>query len=155
MTIGTIKSMNPTEQGGMSLQLITENGTISALAFKELNLYGLKVGSKADFILETKTSAKGNRWSQLKSYSFETSQPIGSVNTPVSKNGLSEPELRFVSNCVGNAITSKSIQSPSDIALWAKHALLALKNINDPLPVVGGYRRVNPNDLNDSLDNVG
>ena len=42
---------------------------------------------------------------------------------------LTEPELRFVSNCVGQAITAKSIISPDEIGVWTKAAAAAVREV--------------------------
>ena len=42
---------------------------------------------------------------------------------------LSEPELRFVSNVVGSAITAKTLLDPTEIGVWAKAAAAAVREL--------------------------
>ena len=42
---------------------------------------------------------------------------------------LTEPELRFVSNVVGSAITAKTLTDPLEVSVWAKAAAAAVKEL--------------------------
>ena len=53
--------------------------------------------------------------------------PLGASTGPGV--GLSEPELRFVSNVVGSAITAKTLTDPMEVSVWAKAAAAAVKEI--------------------------
>lgn len=123
----TVIKINKSDKGTwMDVQGM--DGKISMLVPKEMNISALQEGSKADFVFENKTSAAGKRYSMLRSFAFEGGAPQGAASTPVTKNGLSEPELRFISNVVGNAVTQKFIMSPTDIKFWVGEALDALAN---------------------------
>ena len=51
------------------------------------------------------------------------------ASTGGSLGRLTEPELRFVSNVVGSAITAKTLTGPHEIGIWAKAAAAAVKEI--------------------------
>ena len=44
---------------------------------------------------------------------------------------ISEPEMRFISNCVGSAIASGAIKDPVDLISWTKGAQGALAALKD------------------------
>lgn len=48
--------------------------------------------------------------------------------------GLSEAELRFISNVVGSAITSGACKAPSDIGQWFRSAKAAVKAFDEDVP---------------------
>lgn len=128
---GKVLSIKPTSDGkGSWLEISEENGKSSCLA--NINISALKVGSEADFNVIRKVSKAGKPYYTLESFRFDGAQPIGAVNTPVSaKTGLSEAELRFVSNVVGQAILAKTIDAASDIKLWALAARDALRSLGE------------------------
>ena len=49
--------------------------------------------------------------------------------TPDVSASLSEPELRFISNVVGQAILAKTITDPMEVSVWAKAAKQTLKEL--------------------------
>ena len=53
----------------------------------------------------------------------ETPKPNG------RHTGLTEAELRFVSNVVGQALVAKAITTPIEISVWAKAATATLKEL--------------------------
>lgn len=56
--------------------------------------------------------------------------PQTAPNSPAEAGStLSEPELRFISNVVGQAILSKTLTDPLQIGQWAKSARQTLKEL--------------------------
>ena len=78
---------------------------------------------------------------------IEAVKPVGSAqvatsSSPASKTetkfaepadkvalNISEPELRFISNVVGQAILAKTCVDPDDVTIWAQAAKRALKSL--------------------------
>jgi len=113
---------------GTWIDVQTPNGKFSCSAGPKIDISSLTIGSEADFQVESKPKANGEgSYSKLTSFSFAGSAPISAITTPVTKDGISEPMLRFISNVVGTAITSGAINSPTDIKIWALAARDAFK----------------------------
>lgn len=74
------------------------------------------------FDFNGKTFDKINSWGRLP----QTESQSGHDH---AQNELSEPDLRFISNCVGSAITAGTIKEPSQISAWAKAAHEALQAV--------------------------
>lgn len=83
-------------------------------------------GKTIDFEYE---DGKFGLW--VKSWSYANGSAQASVATDNGGNheGLTEAEMRFVSNCVGQAILAKTITDPLQIAQWAKGARQVLKEL--------------------------
>ena len=90
------------------------------------------VGKIIDFTYE---DGEFGKW--IKSWAYAgnptpiQSQPDASYPKTLSEASgtLSDPELRFISNVVGQAIASKTLNDPIQIAQWAKAARQVLKEL--------------------------
>lgn len=90
------------------------------------------VGKMIDFNYEDGEFGKWVKsWDYLRGGSQAPSPgPQTAPNSPAGAGStLSEPELRFISNVVGQAILSKTLTDPSLIGLWAKAARQTLKEL--------------------------
>lgn len=56
-------------------------------------------------------------------------QPAGGGGNGGDHSGLTEAEMRFISNVVGQAILAKTINDPMTISVWAKAARNTLKEL--------------------------
>ena len=56
-------------------------------------------------------------------------QTVAAVTAASNAGRVTEPELRFISNVVGNAIAAKTIVDPMQIGTWAKAAAAAVKEV--------------------------
>lgn len=97
--------------------------------------YGAKKDSKLD-------SAKGKmiefeilpdegygEWIGKWSFANGTTQAPAQADNGGAHEGLTEAEMRFVSNVVGQAILAKTITTPLEIPSWAKAARETLKEL--------------------------
>ena len=90
-------------------------------------------GKAIDFTF--KSDPKFGDW--IESWAYAQSAPQAAaqtaqraVNASVAPStGVTEPELRFISNVVGQAIAAKTIIDPFDIAVWVKAAAAAVKEV--------------------------
>ena len=129
--IGAITAVNRSKSG--KALRITLNGKVYN-AFLDSGLDGA-VGKVIDAqITPDKGYGEGiGQWA----YSTQATPPQASntaprvsapqQDTPTSR--LSEPELRFVSNCVASAITAKTLTDPMEVSVWAKAAAAAVKEL--------------------------
>ena len=62
-------------------------------------------------------------------FSAEPAPPSAPTQAPTVSGRLTEPELRFVSNILGAAVTAKTITDPLQIGVWAKAAAQAVKEV--------------------------
>ena len=66
------------------------------------------------------TAQSTPRWTRSASQTEVIPDPPGS-------RALSEPELRFISNCVGSALAAGTLKEPAMIGLWAREAYKAIQ----------------------------
>ena len=97
---------------------------------------GLFRGMDIEYFTSPFTTTNGTDITMLESWAPAKPLPTAVLPTdnPVVKrmpidpsNDLTEAEMRFVSNCVGSAISSGACKSPADIAQWYRSAKAALK----------------------------
>jgi len=129
--IGAITAVNRSKSG--KALRITLNGKVYN-AFLDSGLDGA-VGKVIDAqITPDKGYGEGiGQWAYSKDAperAAEVAQKAANRPLEASTGGrLTEPELRFVSNVVGQAIASKTITDPFDIAVWTKAAAAAVKEV--------------------------
>lgn len=75
--------------------------------------------------IEAWRPAGGNGHSQQQHAQAPAAPPAGYVD---------EASMRFISNCVGSAITAKTITEPGQISSWFKAAKAALEGKDAPIP---------------------
>ena len=132
--IGAITAVNRSKSG--KALRITLNGKVYN-AFLDSGLDGA-VGKTIDAqITPDKGYGEGiGQWA----YSTQATPPQASNtapnpfphhpdNPPVAVGRLTEPELRFVSNCVGSAIMAKALNDPAELGIWTKAAAAAVKEV--------------------------
>ena len=102
---------------------------------------GLSVGDRIDFeghAFSDDGKLWGlDKWGKLPKENGEMRVPGGMqqtvVNSPVTMHpyttggSLDEPTLRFISNCVGSAITAGTIKDPMEIEKWVSAARNAIR----------------------------
>ena len=90
------------------------------------NIDGLNVGDRIDYTANT----FGDRGTLLGLQTWKLMEPAkNGYGTPDKVNPAvsDDAEMRFISNCVGQAIAAGTIKIPSDIAPWFAAAKAALK----------------------------
>lgn len=95
---------------------------------------GIKAGTTIDAEIE---DGQYGKWivAYKQVNGAQAAQSTGASPSPAAPpnggdhQGLTEAEMRFVSNCVGQAILAKTIDIPDQISRWAKAARMALKEL--------------------------
>ena len=88
----------------------------------------LPVGQRIEYEGAPFTTPNGKQLLGLNSWK---AAPASNGHAPPS--GVSDDaEMRFVSNCVGSAITAGTLKEPKDIKAWALAAQKALKALKNP-----------------------
>lgn len=89
------------------------------------------VGKRIDFTYKSdpKFGDQITKWGYAGGNGNGATAPVGAPQAPASNGPLTEPELRFCSNVVGQAILAKTLTDPEMIGLWAKAARQALKEL--------------------------
>ena len=87
-------------------------------------------GKMIDFSFDD--DVKFGKW--VKSWAYATNAAPQPPAAPVAEHGgehtgLTEAEMRFISNVVGQAILAKTISTPLEISVWAKAARMTLKEL--------------------------
>jgi hypothetical protein len=126
-------------QGTVTKFSTTKNGKATIYIDEKMyfvgrcNVDGLQVGDRISF--EGKTfGSEGQFWGLDKWGKL----PNGNGNVPLARvesrpvhttptGSLDEPTLRFISNCVGSAITAGTIKDPEQIEKWVSAARNALR----------------------------
>ena len=97
---------------------------------------GLNVGDRIDFdghAFSDDGKLWGlDKWGKLPKENGEMRVPGGmaphpSHPYPMPAGSLDEPTLRFISNCVGSAISAKTLTEPEDIEKWVSAARNAIR----------------------------
>ena len=126
MPIGKVENVSPTKSG-KALRVRIAGNYYNAFLDSGIDKV---VGQTIDFQV---TPDKGyglgiGQWGPASSQ-----PPASAPQAPIKPTGalerLTEPELRFVSNCVGQAITAKTITDPSEIGVWTKAAAAAVREV--------------------------
>ena len=73
-----------------------------------------------------------DKWGKLPRENGEMRVPGGMAQHPshpypMPAGSLDEPTLRFISNCVGSAISAKTLTEPEDIEKWVSAARNAIR----------------------------
>lgn len=115
-----VKFVNQPQEGKKMGNIKTEDGST---LFFDPKKHSFEKGK----VYEVTTSSR--EW-QGKTYTDITGvQQISSPKASPQDYGLGEPELRFISNVVGQAILAKTISDPDQVSLWAKAARATLKEL--------------------------
>lgn len=135
MSIGTVNELGRSQNGKPKAKI---DGKWYFLG--RCNPDGLNVGMKVEYEGDSFTTPSGKQLLGLKSWKAAP-QSNGSGNASAVSD---DAEMRFISNCVGSAITAGTIKDPIELTKWAvaaKGALQALKGkhaadpeFNDDLP---------------------
>lgn len=140
MKIGTVTARGTSPKGKPTIhvdgQLYYAGGT---------PLAGLTVGDKIEFDCSS-FGERGDLWGINKGWKLlegahkypppqQPSTPAASHERPSAAvehaKAMSEAELRFISNCVGSAITAKTLTDPELISKWVAAAKNALREQNE------------------------
>ena len=134
----TLKYVNPAAEGKKFGSVVTTDDTKYLVSAGMIGRFAK--GSTYEVSLEEQnwngtqvTLIKGIesvRTAHAPERAAEVAQKAANRPLEASTGGrLTEPELRFVSNVVGQAIASKTITDPFDIAVWTKAAAAAVKEV--------------------------
>lgn len=118
----TAKFVNPPKEGKKYGNIKGQDDT--AYWFKR-DAFSFEKGKTYDLSLKTE------KWGENSVQVITAVAPVGATapGNGGEHDGLTEPELRFISNVVGTAIESKTITSPEEISLWAKAARATLREL--------------------------
>lgn len=123
--IGTVQEIGKTQKGTPWLKI----GGEKYYAGGRVDVSQIQVGHKVD--IEWKPFGDGDKMKGLQAWAFAPSEAPKSNGAPrPDPNYLDEPAMRFISNCVGNAIASGKCDDPSLITKWAQGAKAALNALH-------------------------
>lgn len=128
MPIGKVESVNPTKSG-KALRVKIAGNYYNAFLDSGIDKV---VGQTIDFqVTPDKGYGPGvGQWGPAQGPATPAISSPSAPQAPTGASGpLTEPELRFVSNVVGSAITAKTLTDPMEIGVWAKAAARAVKEI--------------------------
>lgn len=139
---GAITEMGLSKAGNPKVKI---NGTWYSIK----SAFGLGVGSVLDFEAQPFT-INGRTYQGIEKFAalpiqaapapqtasapWPASRPSVPLNQPPPlpiPQALTEPELRFISNCVGSAIAAGTIKDPIDLIAWVKGAQAALQSLSE------------------------
>jgi hypothetical protein len=118
----TVKFVNPAKEGKKFSNI---KGQDDVAYFFKKGAFEFNKGSSYDLDL------KDEKWGDSH---VKVIQGVKTAAAPAAPNGgehtgLTEAELRFVSNIVGSAIEAGKCSEPDEVSLWAKAARATLKEL--------------------------
>lgn len=126
---GTVQEITTTKAGKPRVKVNGEWYSVKGVI-------GMFTGQSIDFDASSwdyqgKTYHGIDKWGPVPGSSVQPmpSAPPQATNGHAPSLALTGDELRFISNVVGSAITSKAIEDPVDLIAWAKGAQAALKSL--------------------------
>jgi len=129
--IGTIQEIGSSQSGRPKLKI--DGKYYSA---KQELVGGLSVGQRVEF------NSSPYQWNGKTYHSIESIRPASNGNGHAAQpSGVDDAAMRFISNCVGSAITAKTITEPGQINAWFQAAKAALSGKAADIPfddAVGG-----------------
>lgn len=112
--IGTVQEIGKSNSGKPKVKI--EGKYYSA---GRCSIDGMSVGMKVDF------SSSTFDWNGKTMYGLESWKPVGN-GAPAGNGSQGAPSddavMRFISNCVGQAIAAGTIKEPGDITIWYQAA---------------------------------
>jgi hypothetical protein len=124
--------MSIAKEGTVTAMGVSKNGKPTVTVDGKLYYSGrctltdVKVGDRISFEASS-FGTRGDLWG-LDSWG-KVSGAVGSTAPPASHPRASDDaEMRFISNCVGQAIAAGTIEKPDEIDAWFQAARDALKN---------------------------
>lgn len=121
MQTGTVQEIGKTQKGSTKIKIDGQ------WYFPGRNVKGSlpSVGQSIEF--DWKTFGDQGNLRSLESYTIKQASRGNGHAAAVSDDA----EMRFISNCVGQAIAAKTIVDPNEIAVWFRAAKRALAGADD------------------------